>query len=304
MPPAATVDRVRDLVAELLVGVAAQDVCVGVGVAVAGLVRAADGTVRLAPNLGWEDVPLAELLRDALAAPLPVLVGNEADLGARAEHVRGVGAGVDDMLYLSGEVGLGGGIILGGRPLTGAGGYAGELGHMLVNPRGRACRCGRSGCWETEIGEDAVLRATRALPGTTLADVFAAAAAGHRPTRRGLERVGRWLGVGIADLVNLLNPELVVFGGLTRELFPAVEPVVREVLAGALAAPRAQVRLELPGLGADSNLVGAAELAFAPLLDDPLGVLSAAAERPTPLHRRPRAVREPAVRRPAVSAGA
>ena len=82
--------------------------------------------------------------------------------------MRGAGAGVSDMIYLSGEVGLGGGIVLGGRPLTGAGGYAGELGHMLVNPRGRACRCGRSGCWETEIGEDAVLRATRAAPGATL----------------------------------------------------------------------------------------------------------------------------------------
>ena len=278
-PPEATVAVVRDLVDALLLDVDPDAVCVGLGAGVAGLVRAADGTVRLAPNLGWQDVPLAALLGEALDTPLPVLVANEADLGARAEHVRGAGAGVDDVLYLSGEVGIGGGIILGGRALTGAGGYAGELGHMLVNPRGRACRCGRSGCWETEIGEDAVLRAARAEPGATLADVLAAHAAGSRTARLGLEKVGRWLGAGLVDLVNLLNPELVLFGGQTRELFPAVEPVVREVLAGALAAPLAQVRLELPGLGADSNLVGAAELAFAALLEDPLGTLAATAAR-------------------------
>ena len=275
-PPEATVAVVRDLVDALLLDVDPDAVCVGLGAGVAGLVRAADGTVRLAPNLGWQDVPLAALLGEALDTPLPVLVANEADLGARAEHVRGAGAGVDDVLYLSGEVGIGGGIILGGRALTGAGGYAGELGHMLVNPRGRACRCGRSGCWETEIGEDAVLRATGAA---SVEDVLAAAHAGSRPTRAGLEEVGRWLGVGLADLVNLLNPELVVFGGLTRALFPLVEPVVRDVLASALAAPRAQVRLELPGLYGDSNLLGAAEVAFAPLLHDPLGVLAAAAQR-------------------------
>ena len=293
--PATTVARVRDLVDELLDGADRTAVCVGLGVAVAGLVRACDGTVRLAPNLRWDDVPLARLLHEELGVGVPVRVGNEADLGARAEHVRGAGVGVADMIYLSGEVGLGGGIILGGQPLTGAGGYAGEVGHMLVNPRGRACRCGRTGCWETEIGEDAVLVATRSAPGATLADVFAAHAAGHRPTRLGLENVGRWLGVGVANLVNLLNPELIVFGGLTRDLFPAVEPVVRESLASALLAPRAHVRLELPGLGGDSNLIGAAELAFAPLLDDPLGVLAEAARRPVPERRRPRRGRPTAV---------
>lgn len=282
VPATTTVARVRDLLAELLAGACPGDVCVGIGVAVAGLVRASDGTVRLAPNLGWSEVPLAALLREALAVPLPVRVGNEADLGARAEHVRGVGTGVDDMLYLSGEAGLGGGIIIGGRALTGAGGYAGELGHMLVNPGGRSCRCGRSGCWETEIGEDAVLRATGAA---SVEEVLAAAHAGSPATRAGLEEVGRWLGVGLADLVNLLNPELVVFGGLVRALFPLVEPVVREVLATALAAPRAQVRLELPGLGGDSNLLGAAEVAFAPLLHDPLGVLAAAAQHAPPRRR-------------------
>ena len=204
-------------------------------------------------------------------------VGNEGDLGVVAEHLRGVAAGASDAIYLSGEVGIGGGLILGGRPLTGAGGYAGEVGHMTVNPAGRRCRCGRRGCWETEVGAGRgaaspaagrTARSRTCSPGTR-------PATGRCTT--GCARSGRWLGIGVANLVNVFNPEVIVFGGLTRAVFPLMEPSVRAELAGALTAPRGQVRLALPGLGADSSLVGAAELAFAPLLSDPLGALSYAA---------------------------
>jgi predicted NBD/HSP70 family sugar kinase len=263
--------RLRGLAEPLLA--AADTEPVGVGVAVPGIVGVADGLVRLAPNLGWVDVPLGRLLGEELGTTVPVAIGNEGDLGVVAEHLRGVAAGASDAIYLSGEVGIGGGIILGGRPLTGAGGYAGEVGHMTVNPAGRRCRCGRRGCWETEVGLDAVLRACGA-PDGELADVLAAHAAGDPTARDGIRTVGRWLGIGVANLVNVFNPEVIVFGGLTRATFPAMERYVRAELAGALTAPRGQVRLELPGLGADSSLVGAAELAFAPLLSDPLGALA------------------------------
>ena len=251
--------------------------CVGIGVAVCGLVSAERGVVRFAPNLGWVDVPLGELLAAALRGSHPVAVGNDGDLGAMAEYVRGAGAGAADLVYLSGEVGLGGGIILGGRALAGAGGYAGEIGHMSINPRGRMCRCGRRGCWETEIGEDAVLRATGKAPGTTMAEIVAAHAAGDPVVRRGLNQVGRWLGMGVADLVNIFNPDVVIFGGDTRQLFEVTEPVVRAALHTALAAPNEHVRLMHPGLGADSSLLGAAELAFAPLLRNPLATQGAPA---------------------------
>lgn len=272
---AAVLARLHALAAPLLA--AAGTPPVGVGVAVPGIVGAADGTVRLAPNLGWVDVPLGELLAAGLGTTVPVAVGNEGDLGVVAEHLRGVAAGASDAIYLSGEVGIGGGLILGGRPLTGAGGYAGEIGHMTVNPAGRRCRCGRRGCWETEVGLDAVLQAC-GVDGT-LDDVLAAVAAGDPVATEGLGTVGRWLGIGVANLVNVFNPEVIVFGGLTRATFPTMEPYVRAELAAALTAPREQVRLELPGLGADSSLVGAAELAFAPLLGDPLGTLAWAATR-------------------------
>ena len=136
----------------------ARDSLIGIGVAMVGVVRLSDGLVRLAPNLGWQEVPLGELLAQRLKLGLPVMVANEADLGALAEHRRGAAVGIDDVLYLSGEVGVGGGLIVDGQPLIGAAGYAGEVGHMPVNPDGATCRCGSVGCWETEVGERALLR--------------------------------------------------------------------------------------------------------------------------------------------------
>ncbi len=269
--------QVERLARSVLAGADPGSVCVGIGAGVCGVVRHSDGLVRFAPNLGWVDVPFGTQLADRLNTDLPVTVGNDADLGAISEHVRGAAEGARNVIFLSGEVGVGGGIILDGRPMTGAGGYGGEVGHMALNPRGRLCRCGARGCWETEVGEDAVLIAS-GRPDGTVEDVLAAAEAGDREARAALRRVGRWLGVGVSNLVNLFNPEVVIFGGLLRQLYPATEAYVRAELATALAAPREQVRLALPMLGGDATLLGAAETAFQPLLDDPLGALSRGAQ--------------------------
>jgi predicted NBD/HSP70 family sugar kinase len=253
-------------------------VCVGVGAGISGVVSHDSGLVRFAPNLGWVDVPLGAQISDRLGTSLRVVVGNDADLGAIAEHARGAGRGTDNLVYLSGEVGVGGGIIIDGQLMRGAGGYGGEVGHMTINPRGRACRCGGLGCWETEIGERAALDAA-GMPRATVADLVAAVQDGDRTARAGARRVGRWLGIGVANLVNIFNPEVVIFGGVLRQLFPVTERHVYDQLARALAAPREQVRLALPGLGGDSTLLGAAETAFAPLLEDPLGTLARASEQ-------------------------
>jgi len=255
-------------------------VCVGVGAAIAGVVREGDGLVRFAPNLGWVDEPLGEALAEGLGRQgvrARVAVGNDADLGALAEHVRGAAAGSTDAVYLTGEVGVGAGIIVGGEPLRGHGGYGGELGHMVVNPAGRLCRCGARGCWETEIGEKAILDAAGHPDGprSTVPAVVAAAAGGDPRAAAALRHVGEWLAIGVGNLVNIFNPEVVIFGGLLRDLFPAVEQQLRGTLGTVgLAAPREQVRLTAPGLGADSTLVGAAERAFGPLLFDPPGTLA------------------------------
>ncbi len=247
---------------------------IGVGVAVAGVVRGSDGLVSMAPNLGWTDVPLGARLARALNSGIPLTVANEADLGALAEHRRGAAIGVDDVLFVSGEVGVGGGALVGGRRLTGVAGYAGEIGHLPVNPAGARCRCGSTGCWETEIGER-VLLARAGYPadaGRVGVDALLRdAAAGSRPVLDALDEVGAWLAIGLGGLVNIFNPELIVLGGLHGRIHPYVRDRIEADLAHhSLAGPRSFVRVVPAALGADAPLVGAAELAFEPLLTDPL----------------------------------
>ena len=251
---------------------------VGLGVSVPGVVRGRDGNVRFAPNLGWEDAPFRDLVAQALAAQglgsLPVRVGNDGDLGALAEHLRGVARGVDDLVFVEGEVGVGCGVIIGGRALGGAGGYAGELGHMTVRRGGRRCRCGARGCWETEIGTEALVRALGLPDGSAESDVVALLRVGGPKRVAQLDTVAHFLGIGLANVVNLLNPRLIVLGGLLRDLYPMVSARVGEALAGAaLAAPMEQVTLALPELGGDAVLLGAAEFAWQDTLADPATVL-------------------------------
>jgi predicted NBD/HSP70 family sugar kinase len=148
---------------------------------------------------------------------------------------------------------------------------------MIVNPAGVTCRCGATGCWETEIGRDAMMRST-GLSGqeVEVADVIAAAAGGDRKAQAALDEVGEWLGIGLVNLVNIFNPEVIVVGGNLRELLPLVTAIVQGRIRSALPAAREQVRVTLPGLDGESTLIGAAETAFAELLSDPIDVLARA----------------------------
>ena len=246
---------------------------VGIGVAVVGVVRRADGLVSMAPNLGWTDQPLGDHLARVFGDAVPIWVANEADLGALAEVRRGAAVGADHILFVSGEVGVGGGLIVDGQPFTGVAGYGGEIGHIPVNPDGRECRCGAIGCWETEVGAVSLLRRAGRSPGHGRAEMDAFlrdAEAGSPVVLAALEETGRWLGRGLAGLVNVLNPRLVVFGGLFGRIHPYVAAIVdAELDRGTLAAPRRQVRVVAGALGAEAPLRGAAELAFEPLLADP-----------------------------------
>lgn len=250
-------------------------ILVGIGVSVPGIVARDCGIVRLAPNLDWHDVPLGRLLGDALGADTPPVLGNEADHGALAEHLRGVGRGIDDIVYLSGEVGVGAGVITGGRPVTGMSGFAGEVGHLPFGDGRRPCHCGAVGCWETEIGAAAMADAV-GCPQERLADLGAYLdGLPSAPTE--LAAVGRRLGRGLAGLVNLLNPQLIVLGGYLRPLYRWVEGDVQaEMGARALRIHGIVPPIVMPGLGDRSVLIGAAEVAFRALLDDPVGCLDAA----------------------------
>ena len=244
-----------------------------VGVAVVGVVRRSDGFVRMAPNLGWRDVPLGERIAEALGPDLPISVANEADLGALAEQRRGAAVGANHVLFISGEVGVGGGLIVEGRPFTGLAGYAGEVGHMPINPAGAVCRCGSIGCWETEVGERALLTRAGRPPGGGRAEVDAVlhdAAIGSPAALSALDNVGRWLGVGLAGLVNVLNPEMIVLGGVFGRMHPFVGGALRAELDRlALEASRELVTVVPATLGVDAPLIGAAELGFEPILADP-----------------------------------
>lgn len=249
------------------------DPLIGVGVAVVGMVRRTDGFVSMAPNLGWRDVALGDRLAEALGTTAPISIANEADLAALAELRRGVSVSAGDVLFISGEVGVGGGLIVGGEALTGSSGYGGEIGHMPINPDGLPCRCGSVGCWETEVGEEALLRrAGRSPDGGRQAvdDLLRDAAAGVPVALLALEAEGRWLGRGLAGLVNVFNPRQIVLGGLIGRIYPFVaELLERELDRLALPGSRDLVRIVPASLGVDATLLGAAELAFEPLLNDP-----------------------------------
>lgn len=274
--PEQTTQDVAKLAEPLLAALPPEHTLARVAAGVVGITRRADGFVHLAPNLGWRDVPLGELLARELRLAEPIMVANEADLGALAEFRRGAGRGVGHLIYLSGEAGIGAGLICGHRPMLGSIGYAGEVGHMLINPDGHKCRCGHMGCWETEAGEGALarkagIRTEPAAPG--IVDiVLARAGSGDERTLTALADIGRWLGIGIGNLVNVVNPELVVLGGLYQRLFQYLEePMARGVQMSALDAPRSGTRIVASDLGIDAPLMGAAEMALSGVIADPAG---------------------------------
>jgi predicted NBD/HSP70 family sugar kinase len=240
-----------------------------VGASAPGVVRRADGLVHEAPNLQWTDVPLGTWLSKAL--DLPAYVANDAELGALAEHLRGAARGVDDVVYIGADVGVGGGVISSNAPLRGTDGYVGEIGHMVVRPDGKPCYCGSQGCWETEVGEAALIRALD-LPDDAPRGVIAAELhqlASH-PTEL-MERLGefaQWLAIGLCNLVNLLCPRLVVLGDLFTELPPELIEHVTDLVRKRSMVSRALggVRIVTSSLRNDVKLLGAAELAFEQVL--------------------------------------
>lgn len=250
---------------------------VAIGLAVPGLVAAGDGVVTLAPHLEWRDVPVAEMLRKATG--YEVVAGNDASLGAIAESIRGAGRGVDDLVYLNGGAsGIGGGIIAGGMLLGGASGFAGEIGHTLVNSAGLACHCGSSGCLETEVTRAPLLEALglaptdAALLEETLLARLADPAGAPAEVAALVERQLGFLARALANTVNVFNPQLILLGGFLGSLFAAAPEKLDSLMRSmALTGARDSVRLERATLGASIIELGAAELAFQSLIADPAG---------------------------------
>ncbi|MEU5938806.1 ROK family protein [Micromonospora sp. NPDC047548] len=263
------VGPLADLLRDMARSVPGDALLAGGAVAVVDTTRDGAGRIRI----GGAD----ETLHAALGAEFPAgpgfVTGDLADIAGLAEHVRGVAAGVNDLVYLHGDRGVSAGIISGGRLVLGHRGRSGKVGHMVVDPDGLPCGCGSRGCWETEIGEAALLRHAGREPGGPEAvhEVLRAAAAGEQTARAAVDRVADWLGFGVANLVNVINPNTVVFGGSLRELYLAGAGTVRHRLEAMVLPPcREHVHLRAAALGPDAALIGAAELAFDTLLADPL----------------------------------
>jgi predicted NBD/HSP70 family sugar kinase len=218
----------------------------GAALAVPGLV-AAGGLVRVAPNLGWQDVDAPALLRATEAlADLPITVDNEANLAALSE-LRAAG-GTPSFVYVSGEIGIGAGIVLDGVLYRGVRGWSGEIGHMTVYPDGRPCRCGARGCLEQYAGQEAI------------ADLAGAGAA---------------LGIALAGVLNVLDVDTVVLGGIYAPLAADLGPLIDvELRRRVLTAELAPARLRAAALGTDAAMRGAAELVIRSVQDDPAAYLT------------------------------
>jgi predicted NBD/HSP70 family sugar kinase len=280
-----TIEDVGKLIQTALASIPSGCWVAGLGIAVAGVVSREDGFVHFAPNLGWREVPLGKLVADRLGSGLPVVIANEADLGALAAHTWGAGVGVRHLIYVTSEVGVGGGLVIDGRPLVGAAGCAGEVGHVQVNPNGVHCRCGAVGCWETEIGGPAMLRrigiAEKSYKPEAVTRLLREASWGDPVALAAVQDVGRWLGTGLAGLVNVFNPQRVVLGGFLATMWPVVEDIVHAELRARVMAPVLDVDdlIRPTQLGEDGPLLGAAELALTRVLDEPTLVPSRTAER-------------------------
>lgn len=243
----------------------------GVAAAVPGLVESAAARVVYAPNLNWRDVDLMAALRDALPGDVVVTVDNDANCAALAEATYGAAQGVQDVLYITGTVGIGGGIVSGGSVVRGGVGYAGEVGHMRIGDPGRRCGCGRLGCWEAVIGLRAMLRAVGAAvpdsgdPTAVACDVARRAETEER-VRAGLAEVAGWLANGATILANALNPSMIVLGGYFAPLAPWLLPPMREALAtGVFGEP--SCRVELGALGLHAAAIGAATQCLSAIYD-------------------------------------
>jgi len=243
----------------------------GVGVGSPGTIDLGSGVILFSPNMpGWRDIPLRSMAEKALG--VPCRIANDANVAALGEQWVGAGRGARSLVLLTLGTGIGGGIVTNGRIWEGATGVAGEIGHMCINPDGPACGCGSRGCLEAYASATAMVRRLReameqgaqsALAARaadlTARDIHEAALAGDAVARANVEATGRYLGVGVSNILHILNPEVVAFsGGVTAAGDMLMGPCLEEVRRRTLEASRAGVRICFSQLPEDAGVIGAA----------------------------------------------
>jgi glucokinase len=248
-----------------------------VGVGAAGFVDAATGSITFSPNLTYDDPHIAEALRTRVG--LPVIVDNDANAAAWGERTFGCAKGCDDVSLVTLGTGIGSGFVVGGLLLRGATGAGAELGHTIVDPHGPQCGCGLRGCLEQLASGTAIARMAKeamdsdpdsiilALAGSVAAirseHVSEAATQNDETARAVLQRAGRSLGIGLSNVVNLFDPEVVVLGGgLVQVGEPYLGPARDQLFRMTTEQHRRPNRLDVTALGHDAGILGAAALAF------------------------------------------
>lgn len=283
-------DAVADLLTRCLgsMRTAGIDV-VGITVAAPGEIDRDAGMVIFAANMGWSHLPVVAGLTARLApSSPPIALGNDARLGAIAEYAIAEAAGTHDLIYITGDVGIGAGIIINGQPFLGAAGFAGEIGHMPLDLDRQPCACGRRGCWETMVGLAALMRHAadpddpvrdpdRDLE-DRLAEISVRAAAGDERTVAALDRIAHGLGIGIGLLIDVLNPQAVVLGGYFAFLGDHLLDTTRRLVDERVMAPHAGgCQLLVSTLGFTSAARGGAQAALEAVFQDPGSVSAPAA---------------------------
>ncbi len=217
----------------------------GLGLAVPGIVDISTGTLLFTPYQGWTEVPLRQLIKSQI--DVPIYIGNKAHMAALGESYLNASRDKELILYINAGYSLSGGIVLDGNVLPGAAGLAGEIGHMMVNPTGPRCNCGKKGCWETVANQQALESRIKEainsgqtsslihsshdnLSDLSLTLVLEAADSGDEVAIKALEETGQWLGIGIANLINILNPQLVIFGGTLSTAHKFLLPAIRDIV--------------------------------------------------------------------------
>jgi glucokinase-like ROK family protein len=234
---------------------------IGIGIGVPGLVDFSHGIVLNAPNLAWRDVHLGALLENYLG--LPVYVDNEANTGALGEKLFGVGREASNLIYISAGTGIGTGIIVHNELVRGSQGIAGEFGHMTIEAQGLKCSCGNHGCLEMYASERALVRRYQQLTGThlTTEEILLRLKENDAAALEAIQTVGQYLGIGVANLLNGLNPSLILIGNrLSAAGEWLVRPIEQTVRNRCFTLPYTQVRIQTSSLGRNACAIGAASL--------------------------------------------
>ncbi|WP_337019808.1 ROK family transcriptional regulator [Oceanobacillus massiliensis] len=236
---------------------------VGIGVGVPGVVNK-EGKILLAPNLDWRNVELKELLEKQFH--VPVLIENEANAGAYGERKFGVGKDYNNIIYVSVGIGIGVGLILNGELYKGNNGFSGEFGHMTIELDGPKCRCGNVGCWELYASEKALLENAKRnevkLPkneAISLDSLIALAKDGDAATGRLLEDIGKYLGVGLNNIINIFNPEQVIIGNrMAAAEYWLKEPLDNWIYDQTLWFSQKDLQIDFSALRTHSTALGVA----------------------------------------------